>query len=183
MKRHFVAIDPSLVCTGIYVYAPTLSLEYTVAIRRSKHHKDRYSVLAELHDYLDVILTSRNIKLAVVEKYAFAARGNAMTKLAEVGGVVYMTLAKRGVAICEIASQTWKLLTLGDARVKKKDVPEFAWALYKIAPQTQDELDAWLIGKAVRMALDPRTELIGSANTSLGKLRKGLEEALGEEVS
>jgi len=182
MKVHFIAIDPSLICTGIYVYAPSMSLEYTEAIRRNKYHKDRYSVLAELHGRLDAVLATKDIRLAVVEKYAFAARGNSMTKLAEVGGVVYMTLSEHKIAVYEIASQTWKLLALGNAHVKKEDVRPLAWDLYKIAPQTQDELDAWLIGKAVKLALSPYTEFKGSASKSLDKLREGLKEALGEKV-
>lgn len=180
----FIAIDPSLSRTGIYVHCNFMQ-PYTIKVEKRHYHKNRYSVLAELSSVVEVVCSSRNIELAVVEKYAFAARGNAMTKLAEVGGVIYASLYKKRVKIYEMASQTWKLLTLGDSRIKKQYIRAVAEEDYEELPETQDELDAFLMGQAVLMAFDSSKQLVrGSASyeKSLLKLKNELEVLLNEDA-
>ncbi len=183
-KVNFIALDPSLTCTG-YCVNSFAGCKYTGAVKKRKCHKDRYSLFADLFAELDVLCRSKKIELAIIERYAFAAKGNAMTKLAEVGGVVRVVLALNSVKIYEMSSQTWKLITLGDARIKKQDIAEAAWQIYRIRTNTQDELDAWLMGTVVELALCPQAPRVlakPSMQSSMLRVRKGLEEALGEKI-
>jgi crossover junction endodeoxyribonuclease RuvC len=89
--------------------------------------------------------------LVVIEGYAFGAKGNAVINLGELGGVIRVALADRGIRFVEIPPACVKLFATGKGNAKKNDV--FAAAIRKLgyAGNDHNEADAlWLH----RMAMD-----------------------------
>ena len=175
----FICVDPSLSCTGFFVAGSTFS--YSFSVKRQKG--ERYSTLAALYSVTNVTCTSREIVLAVIERYAFAAKGNAITKVAEVGGAIRAACASAKVKIYEISSQSWKLIALGDGHIKKPQIRSAAESLYDEVKRlkTQDEIDAFLMGVVVRAAFTDKVFAEENRNKSLQKIKSEIQGVLNEE--
>jgi Holliday junction resolvasome RuvABC endonuclease subunit len=119
------------------------------------------------------MLLSIRPEVVVVEDYPFKASGNAITKQAEIGGILREAIAAVGVPIIEINVQTWKsVMHRSPKGTKAKDSAylDATFACIEVNVATPDIADAAMILVTCDKAMD-------EAQTGAGmvKLRAALQ--------
>lgn len=85
---------------------------------------------------------TRGADLVVLEGYGFGARGNVVHGLAELGGVVRLTLADAGIPFVVVPPASLKKFATGKGNAKKEDVLGAAIRKLNYERNSFDEADA-----------------------------------------
>jgi Holliday junction resolvasome RuvABC endonuclease subunit len=168
-----LSCDPSLANTGFCIYDTITHNWKTRPLPQLPGKHPRVVTLGRLYSYTKKHLHKLRPDIFVVESYAFAASTRSLTQLAEVGGVVRLAAYQVGLPIIEVTPGEWKKITLGEGKgnLKKDDVRTLACKMVKgLSDLTQDEIDAFLMAKAVDIAI------VQHENPSVVELRKRLGE-------
>lgn len=118
----------------------------------------RPEALANYQRMIANILEIDRPDVAVVEGYSMASRGNALTKMAELGGVVRAACGMFGVPVVEVPPPTWKSVTFRAKKATKAERKAYLAKTYEllgIQVFTTDIADAALMLYAVDVAGDP----------------------------
>ncbi len=158
-KYKILAIDPSVRCTGLYYDDPFEGpigrvIERMPAEKASGDAQDsRYAILRKIHDRIKHICRHNFFDIALIEQYAYGAKGSAVTKLAEAGAVVRLAVYSKGIPIVEIAPNTWKKLVVLNGHASKEYVRSFVEKEYGKKFEKQDLYDAFCIYIAACLTL------------------------------
>ena len=143
-----LCIDPSLSCTGLFLYDFNRLDWFSMSIKQKKEttKEEQLSII-----YSKFISELRKKELAIIENYAFGAQSRSVTTCAEVGGVIRLALYHKGIPYIEIPSATWKKWSgFGKSMPKntKKDVEAYikqGKSIYNLDYKSPDEVDATMI--------------------------------------
>ena len=184
-----VGIDPSTTSTG--VSCPKKG--WSVTLRRSKSDtawaaslrfakEIRILVEAMLPDIQGLNWWGRpSVILLVLEQGAYGARGDAHTKLAELGALIKRELWDLPWTMdYTLSISTWRAVH-GLTKAKKLDMLSEAERLASCSFDSVDEAEAWLIADAVERILSSDTSL-SSAGEHRSKIHAALLERLRVEV-
>ncbi len=119
-----MGIDPGSVHTGVTVLQPQpdkfpmrwLTRELT------SMSKDPLEAGVQQHEMLRAILEDLNPRLAVIEDFAWAGRGNQTINVAIVQTCLRLTLRAHGVRFVAVAPTTMKKFVLGKGKATKSQV-------------------------------------------------------------
>jgi len=157
-----VSIDPSLRSTGIVTRIRGVEYYQTVASGSSTGKwRAVQQILAAVGGEISRIDPEK--RFAVVEQYAYGAKGNYLVTQGEIGGAIRYLLWRRRVPFVELAQNTWKAATMGKAfrHVKKTRPREYLAAVrakYGRMFPSVDVADAWLMLKAAEMIAAGKTD-------------------------
>ncbi len=119
-------------------------------------------------------------RVLVVEQYAFAATGNAVIKMAEIGTLVRLTAWEKDVPVIEMVSSLWKSITFrgrkGVNKALDADYIYQAEQLTGIRAANVDEADALLMAFAAGTILGDLTR----RTDGMMKFRVAAARALAE---
>lgn len=134
---NIVALDLSLTATGVASPAGTGIIE-------SQPGPDPFARLAAIRH--EVLVWVDAADLVVLEGYGFGPqRGNAARELAELGGVIRMTLHDLGFAFVDVAPASLKKYATGKGNAAKEHVLAAAIRRLGYAGHNHNEADAlWL---------------------------------------
>ncbi len=161
---YFLAIDPSISCTGISVLSMTddnkFILHYkTSLITKSNRETDRtkfkkkYALYDMFSFCLDHISSNLNIKLsfAIFEDYSYGSIGH-LAHLGELNGMYKMELSKRKIEFDVIAPSSVKKIVGGSGKSSKEEVaaklPTFVINYHNFTFNNNDETDSVAVGIA-----------------------------------
>ena len=101
--------------------------------------------LIEISNAVFLLAHENYIDLAAIEGYSFGSRGDALTKLAELGGIVRYRLHEALVPVVEISPGTWRKEVLGKGNLAKDQVRLAAFKKYGLEIADHNALEAALI--------------------------------------
>ncbi len=119
-----IGIDPGSVHTGVVVLQPQpdklpmrwLTRELTATV------KDPVEAGVQQHEMLRAILEDLNPRLAIIEDFAWAGRGNQTINVAIVQTCLRLTLRAAGVRYVAVAPNTMKKFVLGKGKATKSQI-------------------------------------------------------------
>lgn len=140
-----IGIDPGSVHTGVVVLQPQpdkfpmrwLTRELTATI------KDPLEAGVQQHEMLRAILEDLNPRLAVIEDFAFAGRGNRTVDVAVVQTCLRLTLRAHGVRFVAVAPNTMKKFVLGKGKATKSQVIKAIANRWEFATKSDHIADAY----------------------------------------
>src|SRR5206468_6278393 len=92
-----------------------------------------------------VLVLAEDADVVVIEGYSFGAKGNAILSLAELGGVIRIALADRGMPYVDIPPACLKLFATGKGNAPKDEVLAAAIRKLQYSGHDHNEADAlWL---------------------------------------
>ncbi len=145
---NIIALDPSLRSFGVYS-----NRDGQVESKVIQYKGDRVETLGRLLSKFSHI-SALGWDLCAVEGYAMGAKGQGVTVMAEVGGIIRGLFAARGVPVLEVPPEVWKAVT--GIRLKKgttmhkSDYANAVLSLYGVTFPTTDQCDAFLIYQTVK---------------------------------
>lgn len=145
-----IALDPSLRSFGTYAVRDGVE---TSEVKRIPASVDRLDTLGRLLSWLSR-LSAEPWDLCLVEGYSMGSIGQAITTMAEVGGIARGLFMARKVPVVEVPPQVWKAVT--GIRLKKgtalhkSDYINAVVKLYGKHFETTDQIDAFLIYQTVK---------------------------------
>jgi len=150
-----ISIDPSLRSTGIVTRIRGVEYYQTVA---SGSSTGKWRAVRQILEAVggEISRLDPEKAVAVIEQYAYGAKGNYLVTQGEIGGAIRYLLWRRGVPFVELAQNTWKAATMGGffRHVRKTRKREYLAAIRakhgRMFPST-DVADAWLMLKAAEM--------------------------------
>lgn len=143
-----ISLDPSLRSFGIYT-----NRDGETASKVLQYKGDRVETLGRLLSKFSHV-SGEGWDLCIVEGYAMGAKGQGVTVMAEVGGIVRGMFAARGIPVIEVPPEVWKAVT--GIRLKKGSTlhkSEYINAvlnLYGVRFETTDECDAFMLYQTVK---------------------------------
>jgi len=149
-----ISFDPSLRHTGFYWHNGIDGNSGVI-----EPTGERIDSLAQI--LMEVSTITQNLTsewVCVVEGYAFAAKGQAVTVQAEVGGIIRAVARLTGMHVIEIAPQQWKAEIMGavGCQLKKRTKAEIAeylkWVHLSTSATfiTTHEADAYMMAEYIR---------------------------------
>ena len=147
-----VSIDPSLRSTGIVTRIRGVEYYQTVASgSQTGKWWAVHNILRAVGGELSRLDPERAV--AVIEQYAYGAKGNYLVTQGEIGGAIRYLLWSRGVPFVELAQNTWKAATMGGffrhvRKTRKREYLAAVRAKYGRMFPSVDVADAWLMLKA-----------------------------------
>lgn len=141
------ALDMSLTATG-WATTHAIATRETSGVLTPPKHADRGTPrLRWIRRAVMEIVQSSN--LVVIEGYAFGAKGNAVINLGELGGVIRLALADRGLPFVEIPPSCVKLFATAKGNAPKDEVLGAAIRKLSYNGHDHNEADAlWLLEMA-----------------------------------
>jgi len=161
MKR-IISIDPSLRSTGVYCVGKL----YTIATPAEKGINNTNEALENILFDIRSFVIGHKPDLCLIEDYAHGARGNAVTTIAEVKGIIKSVMFDSGIPVIVVNISVWKDVMAFNMPKKgkgwrrnylKRGTNKAGGALEFSSP---DEVDAFLIYRAVMAIVNvgPRTD-------------------------
>jgi crossover junction endodeoxyribonuclease RuvC len=136
-------IDPSLTSTGIVVLKGDKVISET---QISFPEKKSYGHFGEMYSFFNKVWRDWEIKAFSIENYAFAAKGNTLTRLVELGSMIRYVAALHKQPTYIIAPQNLKKFVAG--KTFKKD--EMRLEVYKkwgFEHKSTDIVDAYALAR------------------------------------
>lgn len=139
-----ITIDYSKKCTGIFTKIDGVETSLTI---RNKVKCSQEKALCNIYTQFIELLSSFRFDFGVVE----VPRNSAFQMgMFEIGGVIKLAFAQKGIPLIPIYVQTWKTLTIKKADKKRvKAYLDLVEDKYKRRFKTTDEADAYMIYKAI----------------------------------
>jgi Holliday junction resolvasome RuvABC endonuclease subunit len=85
------------------------------------------------------------IDKVAIEDYGYGAKGNSITKLAELGGVVKQYMFKQCIPVQTVPIKAWKKSVLGKGTLKKEDIKALVLKKFGCYFENQNICDAFCI--------------------------------------
>ena len=93
----------------------------------------------------------REIDLVAVEGYSFALKGNAVTRLAELGGILRYRLWRREIAVKVIPPTEWRKVVCGRGNLPKDLCRLEISKRYGVEHKDMNAIEAWAVGQCALM--------------------------------
>ncbi len=140
-----IGIDPGSVHTGVVVLQPQpdkfpmrwLTRELTT------REDDRIEAGVKQYEMLRAILEDLNPRLAVIEDFAFAGRGNRTVDVAVVQTCLRLTLRAHGVRTVAVAPNTMKKFVIGKGKATKSQVVKAIAKRWEFGTKSDHIADAY----------------------------------------
>jgi len=173
---NIISIDFSKKNTGVFLKLS--GQEMLLSISNSKNdpiEKALEKIFMSLHS----MVTDNNIKLGIMEGYAFNVKHmTSVAALGEVGGCIKMLFGMLKVPLVTVPVATWKMLTIG--KIKKsgneKRYLETAKKIYGKDFSDTDQADAYMIYKATQIIL----KKTGAMTPAMIEIKGKILEAWGK---
>lgn len=157
----FLALDISLSCTGLAILSMTDDNKFVLHSKNSivvpqKKNKTRFERKYDIYNLFKYYLEQNinTIKFAVLENYAFAAKGQ-LLDLAEVSALYKLALTEFSIPFDVLPPKSSKLIVAGSGNASKQDVanalPNFLINYNDFSFNSLDETDA--IGNGIAYAI------------------------------
>lgn len=182
MTPNFLAIDPSLTATGWATNNQHRQTISGVITPKTRHGNRTHTLKGEQR--LDAIARAitklalhHNALFVAIEDYAYSSHSRAVTKLAELGGVIRTTLWHSNIPWTAISSSSIKLYATGKGNADKQTVLTAAQNDLNYQGTSHDEADALWLHALVsdaqgmpRIKLDPYDRRRNALDAVLGQL-------------
>ena len=140
-----IGIDPGSVHTGVTVLQPQPDKFPMRWLVRELTTKDEDPLESGVKQYemLRAILEDLNPRLAVIEDFAFAGRGNRTVDVAIVQTCLRLTLRAHGVPFIAVAPTTMKKFVLGKGKATKSQVVKAIASRWDFGTKSDHIADAY----------------------------------------
>lgn len=147
-----LGLDLSLTSTGWVLLHHDGYLEASGSMRKGAAMADRPVARLEMFaDWIADLLDDLEPDVVGLEGYSYGTRAGSTHAFAagELGGLVKLAIARRGVELVIIPPATWKKALCGKGNLQKDQVRLELFKRYAIEFPSQDTLDAWAVAMTV----------------------------------
>lgn len=138
-----LALDLSLTETGYCIFNAN-GLYVTGGVIKTKlRDTDR---LYYIKNNINALLVKHKIKHAIIENYAYAARGQVFN-IGELGGVIKLLLFESDINIITVPPTTLKKFVTGKGNAKKELMLKYVYKKFKFDTDNNNICDAFALGK------------------------------------
>lgn len=178
----FLALDASLSSTGWATTDPANQLISGTILPRTRNGTRWTNLkgeprIAHIAAHIRQLATTHQARYVAIEDYAYSSHSRAVTKLAELGGVIRTTLWAASIPWIAISSSSIKLYAAGKGNADKHTVLTAAQNDLNYHGNSYDEADAlWLHALVAdaqgtpRITLDPYDRRRNALDAVLGQL-------------
>lgn len=142
---NIISIDSAKANIGIYIRKGNSELYTTINTTKKKTKADKY---LHIRNEMKRLCEENKIKLAFLEDYTFSVkRSQSVTSLAEVKGLILITLYELDISVIMVNPSTWKAMCklALPSKKNKKEYVDSVNAYYKKMFKSTDECDAYLM--------------------------------------
>jgi Holliday junction resolvasome RuvABC endonuclease subunit len=145
-KMNIVSIDSAKANIGIFIISEKTKIEIstTISTTTKKTNAEKY---LHIKKSIEKLCQENNIEVAFIEDYTYSIkRSQAVTSLAEVKGIILVTLYEFKIPVIKVNPQTWKAMAkLSLPEKKNKEYIKVVNNFYKKEFKTSDECDAYMM--------------------------------------
>lgn len=177
-----ISIDFSKVCTGVFTRVAKKENSFCIV---NKAKMPQQKALENIYDSFSIILEKDNFHFGLIEGYGFnPVNKHSMVPMSEIGGVIKLIFAQKGIDLVTVPIQTWKSVT-GMGKIDKRKNPDLYLQTietrYGKAFSNIDMADAYLIYHAAWMICQRTSYLSKSMRTMRDRIIAIRQESMIKE--